>query len=276
VTLPRGWWAVVALVVACWLFLIIVTWAGQRALIYLPSGQVGRPAATGLRGAEEVTLPTEDGLRLRAWYVPPERPTGAAVLVLPGNAGNRSYRAPLAAALAERGFAVLLVDYRGYGGNPGRPSEQGLHLDARAARAYLDARADIQPARIAYYGESLGSSVAAGLALDVQPAALVLRSPFPSLVDVGRLHYPYLPVGALLRDRFTAAGRIDALGTPVLVIAGGADHIVPPEMSRRVAEAGDPPARFLVVPAAGHNDPALLVGDQVVGEITAFLREHVR
>ena len=274
--MPRGWWLVAAAVAGCWLFVIVVAWAGQRALIYLPSpGEVGRAATAGLGHAEDVTLTTADGLRLRAWHVPPRRPSGAAVLVLPGNAGNRSYRAPLAATLADQGFAVLLLDYRGYGGNPGRPSERGLHLDAGAGRAYLEARGDVDPDRIAYYGESLGAGVAIELALEVPPAALVLRSPFPSLVEVGRLHYPYLPVRMLLRDRFAGGSRIGAVDAPVLVVAGGADRIVPVEMSRAVAEACDPPARLLVIPGADHNDPVLLAGDQVTAEVTAFLREHL-
>jgi fermentation-respiration switch protein FrsA (DUF1100 family) len=273
-----------------WLVLVTAAWAGQRALIYLPSEPPGAPAQAGLEIAEEVRIVTADGLTLDAWFVPAagnDGPKGSAggqgqggqsgaVLMLPGNAGNRSHRAPLAAALADAGFAVLLLDYRGYGGNPGVPSEQGLRTDARAAQAFLASRTDVDPGRIAYYGESLGAAVAADLAADRPPAALVLRSPFPSLAEVGRLHYPYLPVRTLLRDRFPTSERVAKVDAPVLVVAGSTDRIVPPAMSRAVAEAANAPARFLLIAGAHHNDPALLAGEQLVGELTAFLRRTLQ
>jgi fermentation-respiration switch protein FrsA (DUF1100 family) len=103
------------------------------------------------------------------------------VLVFNGNGGNRAHRAPLAAALSRSGLAVLLFDYRGYGGNPGAPTEPGLLADARAARAYLASRPGVDPGRLVYLGESLGAAVAVALAVEVPPLALVLRSPFTSL-----------------------------------------------------------------------------------------------
>ncbi|MGH3563545.1 MAG: alpha/beta hydrolase, partial [Mycobacterium sp.] len=173
----------------------------QRRLIYFPSRDPVPPAASVLPGGEDVILETDDGIRLGAWYIPaPSR--GPAVLICNGNAGDRMMRVPLAAALSRAGLSVLLFDYRGYGGNPGSPSEHGLAADARAARAFLAAHPEVDPHRIAYFGESLGAAVAVRLALESPPAALVLRSPFTSLADVGRLHYPWLPVGTLLVDRY--------------------------------------------------------------------------
>src|SRR5919204_7015744 len=139
----------------------------QRRLIYLPfPAQVPRAAAV-VAGAREVTLRTVDGLALGAWLVEAGAPDrGVAVLVANGNAGNRSLRAPLARALARAGLAVLLFDYRGYGGNPGRPSEQGLARDVRAARRFLIDEVEVAPVRLLYYGESLGS---AGLAQPAPP-----------------------------------------------------------------------------------------------------------
>src|SRR6266498_5871546 len=120
----------------------------QRRLIYLPFPTQVPPAAEVVANAREVTLQTGDGLELGAWLVGAGEPDrGVAVLVANGNAGNRSLRAPLARALASAGLAVLLFDYRGYGGNPGRPSEQGLARDVRAAHRFLIAAAEIAPAR---------------------------------------------------------------------------------------------------------------------------------
>jgi uncharacterized protein len=216
---------------------------------------------------------TEDGLRLKGWFVPARgQDRGRTVLVLNGNAGDRSDRAPLADALAGNGFSVLLFDYRGYGGNPGHPSETGLAADARAARAYLAGRPDARPDSIVYFGESLGAAVAIRLAVEHPPAALVLRSPFTSLADVGRLHFPFLPVRWLLKDRYDAIGRIGSVRCPLLVVAGGADGIVPARQSRQLYDAASQPKRYVEIPGAGHNDWALLAGDRLVRETVAAVK----
>src|SRR5262249_19194313 len=144
----------------------------------------------------------EDGLVLGAWHVAPTSASlGFTVLVMPGNGGSRAMRAPLARRLVAKGFAVLLLDYRGYGGNPGSPPEDGLTRSARAARAYLRDHG-VLAERVIYSGESLGAAVATRLAAEQPPGGLVLRSPFTSLADVGSQHYPLLPVRLLLVDRF--------------------------------------------------------------------------
>ena len=186
-------------------------WLAQRSLIYFPDGNLPSPAAVGLPDAETVMFDTEDGLHLEAWFVPARVPgLDRTVVVFNGNAGHRGHRARLAALFAEYGLSTLLVDYRGYGGNPGLPSEQGLARDARAASAYLAARGDVDPTRVVYYGESIGAAVAVRLAIERPPAALILRSPFSSMTAIGQRHYPFLPVRWLLRD--SAVDRSSKLG----------------------------------------------------------------
>jgi fermentation-respiration switch protein FrsA (DUF1100 family) len=132
-------------------------------------------------------------------------------------------------------------------------------------------RPGVDPERIAYFGESLGAAVAVGLAVQRPPAALVLRSPFTSLGDVGAVHYPWLPVRRLLIDRYPSVERIASVRAPVLVIAGDRDDIVPAALSRRLYDAAAEPKRFVLVPGAGHNDPELLDGGQMIDEIEGFL-----
>jgi fermentation-respiration switch protein FrsA (DUF1100 family) len=245
----------------------------QRRLIYFPSRGPVPAAVTVLPGGEDVVLETKDGLRLRGWFLPAAAPVpGPAVLICNGNAGDRMMRAPLAAALSRAGLSVLLFDYRGYGGNPGRPSEEGLAADARAARAFLAARREVDPGGIVYFGESLGAAVAVQLALEWPPAALVLRSPFTSLADVGRLHYPWLPVAALLADRYPSISRITRLAAPLLVIAGDRDTLVPAGLSRRLYDAAGEPKRFVLVPDADHN--SLELGNKIIDATVQFLRGH--
>lgn len=251
-------------VLAAVLALLALLWALQRRLIYLPFPATMPPAATLLAGAREVTLQTVDGIELGAWFLPAG---GMSVLVAPGNAGNRSLRAPLAAALARHGLGVLLFDYRGYGGNRGRPTEAGLARDVRAALRFLAADAGLPRERLLYYGESLGAGVVAELATEYPPAGLVLRSPFTDLASVGRVHYPVLPVRLLLRDRFPVAAQLARVKVPITVVYGTDDRIVPPEQSRAVAAAAGGPTRLLEIEGADHNDRALLDGAALIAAV---------
>lgn len=251
-------------------------WSQQRRLIYFPFGDVPDPADVGLSGATPVSFDTADGLSLHGWFVSRTATPSFTVVVFNGNAGHRAMRAPLADALARAGMSVLLFDYRGFGGNPGTPSESGLRADARAALRYVLARSDVDRARIVYLGESLGAAVAAELAVDRPPAALVLRSPFTSLADVGRVHYSFLPVGWLLRDRFATIDRIARVRAPLLVIAGDRDRIVPVEQSRRVYEAANEPKSLAVIDGADHNDHALLAGREMIDHVISFLRRMAK
>ncbi len=267
---------VVAIVLAGVVGLAVLWWT-QRSLMYFPSPDPVHAASLVIAGAEDVELVTRDGLRLGAWFVPgrgaPPRP---AVLIANGNAGDRSDRAPLATALMRAGYSVLLFDYRGYGGNPGSPTEEGLLNDARAAADHLQDRPDVDHARVAFFGESLGSAVVTALAVERPPSALILRSPFMSFAAVGSHHYPWLPVAQFIRDRYPIDEQISGVRAPVLIIAGDADAIVPLRFSRAVFERAVEPKRLVVIDGVGHNDPELLAGERMMTAITLFLAETTR
>jgi pimeloyl-ACP methyl ester carboxylesterase len=242
-------------------------WALQRRLVYFPDASPAGDAAAVIPTARDVTLRTADGLDLDAWLVPARRDAdrGMAVLVLPGNGGNRAGRAGLASMLAREGLTVLLVDYRGYGGNPGTPSEDGLARDADAAVALLE-QEGFPAERTVYLGESLGTGVAAALAARHPPAGLVLRSPFTDLADVGSHHYPWLPVRLLLRDRFPVLEHVRDSDVPLVVVRGSADEVVPSSLSARVADAAPALLQDKVLRGAGHND-AVMFGRPVVAAV---------
>ena len=259
---------VVAAVVVLAALLLTLLWVFQRQLIYFPGWSRAGHAIEVMPGGRDVTLKTSDGLELGAWYFPAgEAGRGVTVLVANGNAGDRSLRAPLAVALARSGLSVLLFDYRGFSGNPGTPTEEGLSRDARAAHRFLVDEAGVRPDRLLYYGESLGAAVVTRLAADHAPGGLVLRSPFFDLASVGRVHYPFLPVRALLKDRYPVAELMARVAVPTTVVYGTKDSVVPPEQSRAVAAAAAGETHVVAIEGADHNDRVLLDGAQLIGAI---------
>jgi uncharacterized protein len=185
--------------------------------------------------------------------VPATAPTIAHVLFCHGNGGNVGDRAPHASLLAAAGFDVLLFDYHGYGRRTGRPGEETTYADARAARDALLARDGVDPARVLYLGESLGAAVGLELALAHPPAGLILQSPFTSVRDIARFHYPYVP-RALVPNAYPSLDRIRELRAPLLVLHGARDRIVPLLHGEEIYAAAPEPKRLEVFPAAAHND----------------------
>jgi len=246
----------------------VSSWA--RRFIYYPDDRVPPRAPPGI-GGESVTLSTADGLDLAAWYLPASG--DVAAVLCNGNAGNRADRLPLAAGLQRRGIGGLSMDYRGYGGNPGAPEEDGLIADAAAAAEHLASRPGIS--RLVYFGESLGAAVLVGLAERRPPAALLLRSPFTSLLDVARAHLPLIPKG-VIDDRWDSLGRIASIDVPLLVLAGTADNVVPYAQSVRLFEAAPGPKRLVTFEGADHNDPVLTFGERLLDETARFLADVLR
>jgi hypothetical protein len=244
----------------------------QRRLIYFPDPTPVPPAAAVIAGARDVWLHTADGLDLGSWCLPAAGPvdSGMSVLVAPGNGGNRAGRVELAEQLSRRGLTVVLMDYRGYGGNPGTPSEDGLAADADAAVLALS-ELGYPAQRTLYFGESLGCGVVAALQARHRPAGIVLRSPFTELADVAAHHYPWMPVRALLRDRFPVVAHLATSDVPVTVIYGDRDRVVPPVLSARVADRARSLAERVVLADADHNDPVMF-GSEVAAAVARLAR----
>jgi len=256
-------------------FLFTLLWAAQRSLLYFPFGAVASPAEAGLPDAQMFRASTRDGVSLAAWLIPSSlSPPRATVIVFNGNAGNRSDRAPLARRLADAGYQVCLFDYRGYGGNGGSPSEPGLLTDGLAVHEAVRSRAGVDPGRIVLMGESLGTGVVMAIAPEVEPVALVLRSPFTSIADVAAHHYWFLPVRRLLWDRFDSLARARAVRCPVAVVAGDSDRVVPIGLSRRLFDAIEAPKRFITVRGADHNEAELVAGPEIVDALAWALETH--
>ena len=238
----------------------------QRQLLYHPDRT--RPELLGLEqlGVREVTLPTEDGLSLLSWYLPP-RPGRPVIAYFHGNGGHIGYRAERLLRFAREGYGVLMVEYRGYGGNPGSPSESGFYTDGRAAFAFLD-HEGVAPNRLVLYGESLGSGVAVALATEHEIAALVLEAPFTSVAEVAQGHFPYVPASRMVVDRFDSLSRIGRVKAPLLVLHGERDGVVPIRFGRALLDAAPEPKEGWFAPEAGHENLAHYGSlDAVVGFI---------
>jgi fermentation-respiration switch protein FrsA (DUF1100 family) len=260
-----------AVVAALYVAVMAGVYAGQRRLLFVPN--TGRPRAgdVGAPGLREVELLTSDGLRLLAWYAP--GPAGAPVLAyFHGNGGNLGDRAARIRQFAKDGLGVLMPEYRGYGGNPGSPSEAGFALDAKAAMAVLAAQG-VPPGRTVIYGESIGTGVAVRVAVEQGPvAAVILESPYTSITDIARERFWFLPVGLLIRDPFDSLGRIGRLRSPLLVLQGGRDAVVTPALGQRLFRAAPEPKEVWVAAEAGHEN-LMRFGAEAV--ITDYIRRHV-
>jgi hypothetical protein len=243
----------------------------ERHFLYFPMQALEATPATYGLPFEEVRFEAADGIRLHGWFVP-ARGARATLLWLHGNAGNISHRVHNLRVFHDAlRINVFLFDYRGYGLSEGRPSEAGLLQDAEAAWRVLQGRRDVDPRAIVLFGRSLGAAVAAELATRVQPAAVILETPFTSLLDMARHHYWFLPVRWLVRSRYDTLGAVRRVRVPVLVLHGDQDEIVPFDMGEQVFAAAPEPKAFYRIPGASHNDTYLVGGKAYLEALGAFL-----
>ncbi len=243
----------------------------QRGVLYQPDRTRPDPAYFGVPEMETVALEAEDGLDLLAWWRPPKDGTQPVLVFFHGNAGHIGHRGEKVRPYLDRGWGVLLVAWRGYGGNPGNPTEKGLYADGRAALGFLRDR-EIPPSRQVAYGESLGAGVVVELARAARFGAIVLEAPFTSVADVAQAMYRFVPVRPLVRDRFESIDKISQVSSPLLVIHGEADDIIPVGHGRRLHDAANDPKSAHFVPAAGHND---LQDFGIAEEVGAFVDRHL-
>lgn len=244
----------------------------QRHLVYFPSSGHGalQPDDFHVPEMRAVTLRTDDGLTLTSWYAAAQagRPT---MVYFHGNGGHLGWRGRKVRNYLDAGMGLLLVSYRGYGGNPGVPSEAGLYADGRAALAFLN-QDGVEDANMVLYGESLGTGVAVEMARGREVAALVLEAPPTSIVAVGQSQYWFLPVRLLAREIYDSAAKIGEVRAPILIVHGRRDRIVPIKFGRQLFDLAPEPKEFSEIPDAGHND---LYDHGAAERVQAFLRRNL-
>ena len=259
---------IVSAAIACGLILAGVYFFQDR-LLYFPSRVLEyTPAQVGL-GFEEVYFHASDGTALHGWYVPAPD-ARATLLFCHGNGGNISHRLDSLAIFQRLGLNVFIFDYRGYGRSRGRPGEQGTERDALAAWHWLTEEKQTDPLKLIIFGRSLGGSVAAGLACARRPAGLILESSFTSYSDIGRTHYPFLPVRLLAKYRYATIEKVARLKIPVLIVHSPQDELVPFSHGRALFDACAGAKDFLEI-SGSHNDGFLLSGEIYVQGLDRFI-----
>lgn len=267
----RGLASLAAIAAVCYLALVAFLYLFQRQLLYLPDRTRPHLGALAGIGVQEVALPTADGLALLAWY----RPAGGdrpVIVYFHGNGGHIGYRADRVERFAREGYGILMPEYRGYGGNPGQPSEVGLFADAAAALRFVEAQG-VPGNRIVLYGESLGTGVAVWAATRYAVGAVVLESPFTSIAAAAQHHYPFVPALWLVSDRYDSLSRIGQVRAPILMLHGARDGIIPPQLGEMLFAAAPEPKEQWIAPQAGHND---LGRSGALDIAIAFIDRHVR
>src|SRR5476651_1573628 len=239
--MPTLKWLVIAIVLG-YGGLLALMYVFQRALLYFPDPAHTLPAQAGLPQAEEVTFQSDDGEKLIAWYVSAQAGK-KLVIYFQGNAGGLDLRADRFKWLTANGTGLLALRYRGYGGSTGKPTENGLIRDARAAYDFASARTTAN--RIVVFGESLGTAVAVALAAERPVAGVILDAPFTSAADVGAAAYRFAPVRWLMKDSWHSDERIGRVKAPLLVLHGEQDRIVPIQFGEHLFALANEPKRMV-------------------------------
>ena len=240
------------LAVAGYCCLVLLLYIFQRNLLYYPSTKNAKPADYGISEMALVEILTSDGLKLNAWFKEAEEGK-QTILYLHGNAGHLGNRSTKVKKYLDAGFGLLLLSYRGYGGNSGKPSEKNLYIDGHAAISFL-IKYQVPLSNTVIYGESLGTGVAVEIARNLRINCLILEAPFSSMTEVAAHHYFYLPTRFLLKDHYNSIGKINEITTPILFVHGELDSVVPWKIGKRLYTAAPQPKELLLIKPANHNN----------------------
>lgn len=198
---------------------------------------------------EDIFLKTPDNIDIHGWLIP--HTGNKTILFFHGNGGNISHRLEKIILIRKSAASILIFDYRGYGRSKGRPTEEGIYLDAQAAYDYLVNTRGIEPHDIILYGESLGCAVAIDLASKNEVGGIILEGAFSSGRDMAKALYPYLPI-SLFFNKFNSIDKIDKVGAPLVFIHSSSDEIVPFDLAKKIYNVANQPKKFVVI-RGGHN-----------------------
>ncbi len=269
----HGFWSgmisTAVVITGIYLVLLLAMMLFQSKMIYFPSNYIHSTPSDAGMNFEDVYFQTSDSVKLHGWFIP-AGDARATVLFFHGNAGNISDRLESVRIFHELGLNTFIFDYRGYGKSGGQTTEKGTYLDSEAALDYLLTREDVIGRKIILFGRSLGGSIAAWLARERSPDAVILESAFTSMNDVAAKHYPFVPVRLLSRFDYNTRDYIREVKCPALVIHSRGDELIPFEHGEKLFETAREPKEFLEM-TGSHNDGFFLTGQKYVSGLDSFI-----
>ena len=257
----------VSLVVLVYLLVTLGLYIFQRSLLYHPveNNYYGDKLTVNI---EKVKITTDDNIDLLAWYHKKDIKKYKTILYFHGNAGSLENRIHKINHFKDMNINFILLAWRGFSGNKGKPTEQGLYEDARSAVKWL-INQGVTEENIIIYGESLGTGVATEIAQNKNFAGVILESPFTSMIDLGKKYYPIFPVKLLLKDKYESEKKIKNLKSPILVIHGKKDKIVPFYMGKKIFDmANNPKFNYFTE----MDDHMMNYDENLINEIDLFIR----
>jgi uncharacterized protein len=258
----------VSSVVLAYFIIILFVYFYQRNLLYHPSenNYLNNKITFNY---EEIFIETDKKIKLKSWFIKKDLDKFKTILIFHGNAGNLFNRVYKLNELNKLDINILLISWRGFSGNKGKPAEKNLYHDADEAVKWLNNRGVISK-NIILYGESLGTGVATELGTSNAFGGIILESPFTSIANTAKIYYPYLPVNIILKDRYDSIGKIKNITTPILIMHGKKDNIVPQKMGLELYEKANQP-KFSYFPE--NDDHMMDYNDNLLNSIKLFINK---
>ena len=258
----------VSSVVLAYFLIILFVYFYQRNLLYHPSENNYLNDKITFN-YEEIFIETDKNINLKSWFIKKDLNKFKTILIFHGNAGNLFNRVYKLNELNKLDVNILLISWRGFSGNKGKPTEKNLYHDAEEAIKWLNNRGAISK-NIILYGESLGTGVATELGTSNAFGGIILESPFTSIANAAKIYYPYLPVNTILKDRYDSIGKIKNITTPILIMHGKKDNIVPQKMGLELYEKANQP-KFSYFPE--NDDHMMEYNDNLLNSIKLFINK---
>ena len=255
--------------IVIYLILLTLIYINQRKLLYLPSENNYLDDPINIT-YNEFFIEVDKNIKIKSWLIEKDLQKYKTILFLHGNAGNLFNRSYKLNRFNELNLNVLIISWRGFSGNPGKPNETNLYGDAKKAVKWLNDRG-VETKNIILYGESLGTGVAVEIAQNNKFNSIILESPYTSMEKTAKIYYPYLPVKFLLKDKYESEKKIKNIKTPILIMHGKKDNIVPFNMGKKLFEIANKPKKFLQIE---EDDHMLSFNDSLLLEIKNFINKY--
>ena len=255
--------------IVIYLILLTLIYINQRKLLYLPSenNYLDDPINFNYN---EFFIEVDKDVKIKSWLIEKDLKKYKTILFLHGNAGNLFNRSYKLNRLNELNLNVLIISWRSFSGNSGKPNETNLYGDAKKAVKWLNERG-VETKNIILYGESLGTGVAVEIGQTNKFNSIILESPYTSMIKAAKIYYPYLPVKFLLKDKYDSEKKIKNIKTPILIMHGKKDNIVPFHMGKKLFETANEPKKFLQIE---EDDHMLSFNDNLLLEIKNFINKY--